>query len=410
MNSEIFSQRRDLLANQLSVGEAVVLFAKREAHLEKFTQENNFLYLTGLAVPNAIFVMVKGERSLVSQLFIQRGIPEEEVWTGKKMRPDEATEISGITKISYLDQFLGELSLYAPRIQKLYSSIGTLKLDQPLPYAMFALKPLTERYPGIVLTDIHDLIAPLRKVKSDWELMQLQRAIDITGKGIMDIMECAKAGMMEYELEATLFYRMQISGARTWGFAPIIASGINAATLHYEQNNCRIESGELVLLDVGASYMNYSADVTRCFPVSGSFSERQKQIYSLVLSVQKQIIEMIKPGITLMDLQIKTRELLAEGCLAIGLINDLDEITKYYMHGVSHFLGMDTHDVGGREATLEKGNVITVEPGIYIPEERLGVRIEDDVLVTETGYCVLSQNIPKEIEEIESIRKAALSD
>jgi Xaa-Pro aminopeptidase len=232
MNSEIFSQRRDLLANQLSVGEAVVLFAKREAHLEKFTQENNFLYLTGLAVPNAIFVMVKGERSLVSQLFLQRGIPEEEVWTGKKMRPDEATEISGITKISYLDQFLGELSLHAPRIKKLFSNIGNPKLDHPLPYAMFALKPLTERYPGIVLTDIHDLIAPLRKVKSDWELMQLQRAIDITGKGIMDIMECAKAGMMEYELEATLFYRMQISGARTWGFAPIIACGSNAAPLH----------------------------------------------------------------------------------------------------------------------------------------------------------------------------------
>jgi Xaa-Pro aminopeptidase len=162
-------------------------------------------------------------------------------------------------------------------------------------------------------------------------------------------------------------------------------------------------------MDVGAAYNNYSADVTRCFPVSESFSDRQRQIYQLVLDVQKEIIEMIKPGVSLMDLQVRTRELLAESALAIGLIKDLDEITRYYMHGVSHFLGLDTHDLGGRNAILEAGNVITVEPGIYIPEENLGVRIEDDVLVTESGNHVLSHNIPKEISEIEEIRRKALS-
>lgn len=215
--------------------------------------------------------------------------------------------------------------------------------------------------------------------------------------------------MYEYELESILFYRLQRSGVRNWGFAPIIAGGINAATLHYEKNECQIESGQLVLMDVGASYNNYSADITRCFPIGEKFTERQKQIYQIVLDVQKEIIAMIKPGVKLSELNIRTRELLTESALAIGLITDPDDILKYYMHSVSHFLGMDTHDLGGREAVLEVGNVITVEPGLYLAEEKLGVRIEDDVLVTESGHCVLSQNIPKEIDEIEEIRRVALS-
>jgi len=214
--------------------------------------------------------------------------------------------------------------------------------------------------------------------------------------------------MMEYELEAIMFYRLQRMGVKQWGFAPIVGSGINAATLHYEKNECQIENGEVVLMDVGASYLNYSADITRCFPVSGTFSERQKQVYSVVLEVQKKIIEMIKPGIELATLNRTARDLLAKGAVELGLITNEDEITKYYMHSISHFLGMDTHDVGGRNSILEIGNVITVEPGLYIPEEKLGVRIEDDVLVTETGFCVLSQNIPKEISEIEEIRQRAM--
>jgi len=201
---------------------------------------------------------------------------------------------------------------------------------------------------------------------------------------------------------------MQVNGLQQWGFAPIIATGINAATLHYEKNNCLIQPGDLVLMDVGASCNGYSADITRCFPIEQKFSARQAEIYNIVLDVNKRIIELIKPGLELSVLNNNTVEWLAEGLLSIGLINSRDEIRKYYMHSVSHFLGLETHDVGGREALLVPGNVITVEPGIYIPEERLGVRIEDDVLVTENGHKVLSCGIPKEIPEIESIRKEAL--
>ena len=390
-------------------GEACIIFANQAENLRKFSQDNNFLYFTGLNIPNAILILIKSSDNVQEMLFIERGIPEREVWDGKKMTKDEAQEISEIGRVLYLDEYDATLSMWCPMLNIIHANIGFVALDQPLNYALYRLEPLRIRFPQIQIADVTPLISPLRKVKDDWEIEQLQKAIDITGAGILDIVQQARASMYEYELEAMLFYRMQRSGAHHWGFAPIIASGINAATLHYGQNNCRIEEGQLVLMDVGAAYSNYSADITRCFPVSPSFSERQKQIYQLVLDAQKEIIEMIRPGVSLMDLQVKTRELLAESALAIGLIKDLDEITKYYMHGVSHFLGMDTHDLGGRNAILEEGNVITVEPGIYIPEENLGVRIEDDVLVTKDGHRVLSHNIPKEISEIEEIRRKALS-
>ncbi len=408
MNSEITIPRREKMLAALAEKEAIILFAAAEANLEKFKQDNNFLYITGLEIPDAIYFAFQGTPLPTEILFIQRNDPEKEVWDGRKMSPEEAREICGIDKIHYWDEFYSTISMYAPAIGKIWCNIGTQNLEKPLTMQLFRLSPIRERFPNIVIESITNLITPLRKIKSNWELMQLQRAIDITGKGIMDVLESAQSSMMEYELEAMLFYRMQRMGVKHWGFSPIIGSGINAATLHYKANECRIENGEVVLMDVGASYANYSADITRCFPVNGSFSDRQKQIYSLVLNVQKQIIEIIKPGIELAELNRSARDLLAEGLIQIGLIENAEDVLKYYMHSVSHFLGLDTHDLGGRSATLEVGNVITVEPGIYIPEEKLGIRIEDDVLVTETGYCVLSQNIPKEIEELENIRKSAM--
>jgi len=408
MNAEITAPRREKLLAALAEKEAVILFAAGEANLEKFKQDNNFLYVTGLEIPDAIYFAYNGSPLPSEHLFIQRNDPEKEVWDGRKMSAEEAKEISGIDKIHYLDEFYGFLSNYCPVISKIWANIGTQNLQKPLTMQLFHLSPIRERFPNIVIESITSIITPLRKIKSNWEQMQLQRAIDITGKGIMDVLENAQSSMMEYELEAMLFYRLQRMGVKHWGFSPIIGSGINAATLHYKANECRIENNEIVLMDVGASYANYSADITRCFPISGSFTDRQKQIYSLVLDVQKHIIEMIKPGMELSELNRTARDLLAEGMVKIGLIEHTDDVTKYYMHSVSHFLGLDTHDLGGRSATLEVGNVITVEPGIYIPEEKLGIRIEDDVLVTETGYCVLSQNIPKEIAELEDIRKSAL--
>ncbi len=407
MNQEICKPRRTALFEAMQTNDAVILFAARQGKLEKFKQDNNFLYLTGLNIPHAIYLSFKGQNGNTEFLFIERSSPEREVWEGKKMSQEEATEISGISQVLFLEDFDPVLSQYCPMISRIHSNVGAQSLDMPLSYPLFRLIPVRERFPQIAIHCITALITPLRKVKSDWEIAQMQRAIDVTGKGIMDIWESSRPGMMEYELEAMLFYRIQRSGLKHWGFAPIIAAGANAATLHYEKNECQIEAGQLVLMDVGASNLNYSADISRCFPISGSFSERQKAVYSAVLRVNKEIISMIAPGVKLMDLHQKSRDLIGEELIALGLIDDKKDVSKYYMHGLGHFLGMDTHDLGGRDAILEVGNVITVEPGIYIPEESLGVRIEDDVVVTPEGYCVLSQNIPKEIEEIEEIIKAS---
>ena len=364
MTPDLTQARREKLAELLADGDHVVIFAKPAVNLEKFSQDNNFLYFTGLQHPELIYLAGRFAGRFNDMLFIERGDPERAVWEGKELTAEEDARLSGIKRVKYVDEFYPIVSAMAPMIKKIYANLGFAALNKPPTYPMFMLEPLRARQPQIAVTQLNELVAPLRKKKDAWEIEQLQKAIDITGAGIMDILRSAEAGLMEYELEAQLFYRMQTNGLNHWGFAPIVAAGINAATLHYEKNNCLIEKGSLVLMDVGASCNNYSADITRCFPIGSRFSKRQKQIYSLVLEVQKQVIAKIKPGVKLSELNSATVELLAKGMINIGLINTAEEVTKYYMHSVSHFLGMDTHDLGGREALLEEGNVITVEPGI----------------------------------------------
>lgn len=409
MNAELTRPRRAKLALAMDTNHMAIVFANMEQEgISKFNQDNNFLYLTGLTLPDAVFCLFLTKDKAHEYLFIQRGIPEREVWDGKKMTREEAKELSGIETVLYLDELYTALSGLCPAVKKIWSNIGNPALNKPLSYPMFMLQPIRNIYTNIEIENINNLIRPIRSVKSEWEIEQMQKAIDLTGLGIAKVMQKAKAGMMEYELEAKLFYQMQKNGAQNWGFAPIIASGINAATLHYKENKCQIGPDDVVLMDVGASWLNYSADITRCFPVSGKFSPRQKQVYEEVLSVQKAVIEMVKPGVSLVQLNEKTNELIQEALLRLGLIQQKDQFRKYYMHSISHHLGMDTHDLGTRDSVLEPGNVITVEPGIYIPEENLGIRIEDDILVTETGCINLSGAIPKEIEDIEKLRQEAL--
>lgn len=405
MTAEITAPRRERLAALLSDGEYVIVFANAQGKLQKFSQDKNFLYLAGLNHPELIYVAGKFGSRFNDMLFIERSDPERIVWEGEKLDAKEATRISGIKQVRYLDEFYPTLSGMCPLMQVIHANLGFAGLNQPPTLAMHMLQPIRDRQPQIQIKQLNDLITPLRKIKDNWEVKQLQKAIDITGQGIEDIVSSAAAGMMEYELEATLFYRMQVNGLQAWGFAPIIAAGINAATLHYEKNNCRIGDNELVLMDVGADCNGYSADVTRCFPIGKKFTARQKQIYSLVLDVQKKVIAAVKPGVKLSELNDITKKGLAQGLIALNLIDSEDQVGRYYMHSVSHFLGLDTHDLGGREAVLEEGNVITVEPGLYLPEENLGVRIEDDVLVTKTGHKVLSAKIPKEIKDIEKLRR-----
>ena len=409
MTVEVFNKRREKLGTLLNNGDIVLIFSADEpTGISKFLQNNNFLYLTGIySTPESVYLCIKSQDKIQETLFIQRNIEEKIVWDGAKMYPDEASAISGISDVKYLDDF-DEIVLPMLNIsKKLYINSGIVKLNKPLNKALFFISKVRERIIHLEYIEANEILRPLRQFKDELEIKYLSKAIEITGFGLESIFEKASAGMYEYELEAMLFYEMRRRGLNHFGFAPIIASGKNATTLHYKENNMLINKNDLVLCDVGALYKNYSADITRTFPINKKFSKRQANVYNEVLNIQKAIILEAKPGVGMKDLNKITGEMIGEACVRLGLIKNPLEHKKFYMHSVGHHLGMDTHDLGLRDSILQEGMVITIEPGIYIPEESIGVRIEDDILITKDGNRVLSSMIPKEIDEINEIRNKA---
>ncbi|MGL4373555.1 MAG: M24B family metallopeptidase, partial [Turicibacter sp.] len=231
---------------------------------------------------------------------------------------------------------------------------------------------------------------------------QMKIAIDKTRIGIEALMKQSKPGMKEYQLEAHYDFAIKTEGVKKTSFHTIAASGANATILHYGENNCEMQDGDLILFDLGCEWNNYCSDISRTFPVNGKFSDRQKAVYQVVLDTQMAIVEMLKPGLDMAEVNAKARKMLADGCKTLGLIENDEDLVKYYYHGIGHYLGLDTHDVGGRGGVLKPGMVITVEPGLYIAEESIGIRIEDDVLITEDGHINLSKDIIKSVEEIEA--------
>lgn len=405
MTSEIFISRREKLISSLNDNELVLIFGAEDAHgVNRFLQNSHFFYFTGLNTPDAVLVMGKTNGKNTEMVFVEKNIPERIVWDGEKMKPEEVTAKSGIKRVNFLEDFEQTVCYYLFNADKAYANIGLQSLNKPLTKPLLFIQKVQAKIPHIAFRDISNLIRPLRQIKDETEIAAITESIKITWAGIESILKNAKAGMFEYQLEAMLHFEMQKLDCRNYGFTPIVAGGKNAATLHYSDNNREIKDGEMVLLDVGAAKNNYSADITRVFPVNGKFSDRQKAVYSEVLAIQKVVIAIAKPGVPMADLNKKTVELMFSALKRLGLITEEKEVSKYYMHGVSHHLGLDTHDVGAPDTILAPGMVFTVEPGIYIPEENIGVRIEDDVLITADGYRVLSDFIPKEISEIEALR------
>jgi Xaa-Pro aminopeptidase len=356
--------RRERLAQRIK-GNAVVLHAAPDQELVKFKQEENFYYLTGFDEPNATLLLDASTNPYREILFLPDRKPAEERWTGVKLGPgadaEKATGIGQVLSMSDLDKVLKKVS---QRAKSVYS-----------------------------LKDVENDIAYLRQVKSPTEIALLEKAIDITLKGERAAAQTIAPGVMEYEVEAALEYEFRRNGAEGPGFPSIVGSGPFSTILHYDKSERKIQAGDLVVVDIGAQYGGYSADVTRTYPASGTFSSRQKEIYQIVLDAQKAAIAKIKPGARISDIhQAATNYIRSKG------------YEKYFIHGTSHHIGLEVHDVGDTARPLEPNMTITVEPGIYIPEEQLGVRIEDDVLVTPTGYRVLSA-FPKEVTEVEALVK-----
>lgn len=409
MNKELFKKRREKLTAFLEDNNMILLFAASERGLS-FQQNKNFYYLTGLEIPEAVLMVTKRKGSLIFRLYIERTIEAMIVWDGEKMSKERASEISGIDNVFYLDELDRGLTGELFTTEKLFLEIEPHSVSLPLNKQMFYAKQIRGRYPQTCVASYNRIAAKLRQTKDEWEISRIQKGIEITGKGLSRVFSEAREGMMEYELEAMLNYELLRNGLRNWGYKPIVAGGKNAVTLHYCRNNMKIEKDSLVLIDTGALCDNYSADITRTFPIGTGFTARQKEIYQEVLKVEESIISMVEPGISIKELNAKTVDLLSESLLKLKLIEKKEEYKKYYMHSVSHFLGMDAHDVSlyMADSILEPGNVITVEPGLYIEEEGIGVRIEDDILVTERGYKNLSEGIPKQVAELEEIRRKGL--
>ena len=403
----MYKERRKKIKEILKNKSILIVFSgkaprKSEDSFYKFYSNRNFFYLTGITRENFIYIYNNIDQEEI--LFIQKPNEKTEKWYGRFLKEDEAKEISKIDNIKYnqeLSNYLVNL-LKDNDIENVYLDIKNWESDEPLTESQKFSKVLIEKYPHIQFKNTNKELENLRLIKDDNEIKLTQKAINITKEAIDNMMKKSKEGMYEYELEANYDYILGINGVTT-SFDTIAASGENAVILHYISNNSKTKENDLILCDLGVKYKEYNSDITRTFPVNGKFTNRQKEIYEVVLEANKEVIKNSKPGKTLTELNEIAKEILYKGCKEIGLLKKKEELSKYYYHSVSHFLGLDVHDVGGKKILLKKGMLITVEPGLYIEEEGIGIRIEDNILITDDKPENLSKDIFKEVEEIEKI-------
>jgi len=409
-SNTFFKRNRDAFIAQMRPASAAVFRAaprvrKNADEDHKYEPDSDFFYLAGVEAPLAALVLYPGSQRSKQTLFIEKPDPKIEEWTGRRMTEAEAKEQSGCEAVGFIEQFERALGNVLTVVETVYLNYQPAPLDAPLNDDLQFIKAIRERFPHVGIVRANPLIAKQRLVKAPEEIGLLKEAIRITGAGLAAAMRASKPGLHEFELQSAIEKAYLDNRSEGVGFQTIVAAGINACTLHYETNECALKDGDLVLVDTGADYCHYTADITRTFPVNGIFSARQKEVYQKVLDAQQQTIALVKPGITLTELNNKTREMLVTACKDIGLKQETyEEYYTYVKHGVSHHLGLDAHDVIDlRDQPLAAGQVITVEPGLYIAGENIGIRIEDDVLVTEAGCEVLSKDIPREIAEIEAL-------
>lgn len=371
-----------------------------------FAVNHHFYYLTGINREKAVLMLIKANGKMEELLFIERNNELIAKWDGARMSKEEASIISEfeIKNIRYFDEFndtvdrlrsCGRNSIHS-HIRDFYSTLDNkddLRLNN-------YINNLKSRYVDLNILNSYQLVTELRMIKNEEEIEMMEKAISITKEGIEALMTNAKYASTENALEASYDYILKVNDVKP-SFKTIAASGVNATVLHYHDNNSKINKNDLILFDLGVSYLGYASDISRTFPISGKFTKRQSEIYQIVLDANKKSIAHVKPGMTWAEINEFARGVLFEGLKDLGLVKEREELGKYYYHSLGHYLGLDVHDVGIYSKPLEAGNVITIEPGLYIAEENIGIRIEDDILITEDGCINLSESIIKEISDIE---------
>ncbi|MDU2673860.1 MAG: aminopeptidase P family protein [Clostridium sp.] len=411
MKADFFKCNRARLLEKIKDNSIVILFAgnapkKTADEAYPFTPNRNFYYSTGISEENHILVMSKINGTTKTTLFIKDIDLDLERWIGKSIRKEEATEISGIEDVKFKSQFESDIhrQLCLKEEINLYLDLERDSISSSVSIAHEFAQNIVSKYPQVMIKNVFSIFGELRLVKSEEEVDNIKKAISITIEGIEALMKNSKPGMKEYQLESYFDFVCKNNGVKDLAFKTIAAAGKNAATLHYVSNDAELKDGDLIQFDLGAQYNFYNADISRAFPVNGKFTERQKAVYNAVLKVNEEIINDIKPGKTFKEINNKATDLIAEECIKLGLIKEKSEVSKYYFHSIGHSLGLDTHDLETphRDITFKEGVVYTVEPGIYIEEENIGIRIEDDVLVTEDGVINLTSKMIKTVEEIEN--------
>lgn len=401
--------RRQKLLEQIKDGVVVMVGAREEdfGEVGRFRQHNDFMYLTGVQTPASYLIFVPANiipgKPQHETAFIPPRDVRHEQWTGVQLAPgQEAEQLFGLEEVVPSTAFKDRLTQLLQSIEgkpalKIYTVVATGPGSEISRESRF-IETLRQSYPKNEIVDVSRIIAEMRKIKSPSEIELLQKAVDVSIEGHRDVVAAIKPGAYEYEAQAALEAAWTRLGSERPGYPSIVGSGINGTTLHYNENRKRIEAGELVVVDAAAEYSYYTADITRTFPASGKFTPRQREVYQLVLDAQRAAEKAFVPGkSSIADLQRVAREAMKSSPLRDKQGNTLE---KYFIHGLGHWIGMDVHDVGVY-SVLPVGSVFTIEPGIYLPEEGFGVRIEDDYLVTEKGLVKMSAKLPSEPDEIE---------
>jgi Xaa-Pro aminopeptidase len=409
----VFAERRAKLIE--AINSPIVLFGYT-GHEDSnpsyvFMQEENFYYLTGHNEEGAAMLLVpdsaaqvgwKGAREI---LYLPQRDPAEERWNGPRMGPDDPgiQEKTGFADVEPFGKLRDALTTLAKNYHEIYTELPQPHEDG-YPHAADWSKWVADAAPQVTLRDVTQAVDTLREIKSPGELDLIQKAIDASIDAHLAAMKLMRPGLYEYQVAAKMVEIHDYAGCETEAYAPIVGSGFNSTILHYNKLDRRIEDGDIVLMDVGGQYSGYAADVTRTIPANGKYSPRQREIYEIVLGAQNAALAALKPGMTLGGSPETSLQKIAMDYInSHGKDQEGRSLGRYYIHGLSHDLGLDVHDPTEAFHPLRAGMVITVEPGIYIPEENLGVRIEDDVLITPTGYKLLTARLPRDPDVIEQI-------
>ena len=421
IDSQLFIGNRARLVKELKPNSMVIfnsndIMPTNADGTMPFRQNNDLFYLSGIDQEETVLVIYPDakDENQREMLFVKETSDEIAIWEGAKLTHEQALGVSGIKSVHWIADFESHLDTLVKECDMVYlnQNIHSRAAKEVETRDDRFAKNFKKKNPGVTLQNIAEIMHKLRAVKSDIEIAQMQTACDITEKGFRRILKFIKPGVMEHEIEAELSHEFLRNRATGFAYGSIIASGFDACVLHYVDNNKECKDGEVILMDFGAEYANYSSDMTRSVPVNGKFTERQKDVYNAVLRVMRGAYKLLTPGTLIKDYNVEVGLLMEDELIGLGLLN-ADEVKnqdkenplykKYFMHGTSHFLGLDTHDVGNLEGPMQAGNVFTCEPGIYIREESLGIRLENDLLITDNGVVDLMGNIPIEAEEIEEL-------